>query len=48
MAYKPYSELTPEQKQQFPDEAAYKTFMDATQQSTEQVLTDPSQEFKQK
>ena len=43
MAYKPYSELTPEQKQQFPDEAAYKTFMDATQQSTEQVLTDPSQ-----
>ena len=43
MAYKPYSELTPEQKQQFPDEAAYKTFMDATEQSTEQVLTDPSQ-----
>jgi len=43
MAYKPYAELTPEQKQQFPDEAAYKQFMDATQQSTERTLTDPSQ-----
>jgi hypothetical protein len=42
MAYKPYAELTPEQKQQFPDEAAYKQFMDATQTSTEQTLTDPS------
>ena len=42
MAYKPYGELTPEQKQQFPDEAAYKQFMDATQTSTEQTLTDPS------
>ena len=42
MAYKPYTELTPEQKQQFPDEAAYKQFMDATQTSTEQTLTDPS------
>jgi len=42
MAYKPYGELTPEQKQQFPDEAAYKQFMNATQTSTEQTLTDPS------
>ena len=42
MAYKPYGELTPEQKQQFPDEAMYKQFMDATQTSTEQTLTDPS------
>ena len=42
MAYKPYSELTPEQQQQFPDEATYKTFMDATSTSDEQTLTDPS------
>jgi len=42
MAYKPYAELTPDQKQQFPDEANYKQFMDATQTSAEQTLTDPS------
>ena len=31
MAYKPYADLTAQQKQLFTDEAAYKSFMEATQ-----------------
>ena len=31
MAYKPYADLTEQQKQLFTNEAAYKSFMDATQ-----------------
>ena len=45
MAYKPYSELTPEQQQVFGTEEQYKTMMDATQvaPATTNTLTDPSQ-----
>ena len=48
--YKSYGDLTEQQKQQFGDEQAYKTFMDAnittpttTNTQTTQTLTDPSQ-----
>ena len=50
MAYKAYNDLTEQQKQQFGDEASYKSFMDAnittpattTNTQTTQTLTDPS------
>ena len=53
--YKSYTDLTEQQKQQFGDEQAYKTFMDAnittpttttntqTTQAVQPTLTDPSQ-----
>ena len=52
--YKSYTDLTEQQKQQFGDEQAYKTFMDAnvttpatttntqTTQAVQPTLTDPS------
>ena len=51
MAYKSYADLTDVQKQQFGDEASYKTFMDAnitpptttTNTQTSNTLTDPTQ-----
>ena len=46
MAYKSYADLTDVQKQQFGDEASYKTFMDAnvtTPTTTTNTLTDPSE-----